>query len=99
MAVEKYYHIKRALYMGNFRIFIEFENGENKILDCNILLKGNMGDFEELRNEEKFKQFYIDTGLLTWPNGFDLAPEYTYKESKQVVLKEGKGKIDILRVN
>ena len=31
--IEKYYHIIRASYLGNFMIHIEFDNGEHKILD------------------------------------------------------------------
>jgi hypothetical protein len=88
--MEKYYHIKRATYLGNFMIHLEFDNGDHKILDCNSWLNEDMGDFEDLKIEENFKAFELNRGLLTWPNGYDLAPEYSYQQSKPYVFEKSK---------
>ncbi|MDR3627154.1 MAG: DUF2442 domain-containing protein [Ignavibacteriaceae bacterium] len=88
--MEQYYHIRRASYLGSFMIHIEFDNGDHKILDCNSWLNENMGDFEDLKIESNFKQFEIKSGLLTWPNGYDLAPEYSYQSSKPYIFEKGR---------
>lgn len=88
--METYSHIVRASYLGNFMIHIEFENGEHKILDCNSWLNENMGDFEDLKIEKNFKLFQIKNGLLVWPNGYDLAPEYSYNQSRPYIFERVK---------
>ena len=88
--METYSHISRASYLGNFMIHIEFKNGEQRILDCSSWLKENMGDFEDLKKEENFKLFQIKNGLLVWPNGYDLAPEYSYQNSRPYYFESGK---------
>ena len=47
-----------AKYVGNFTIEVEFDNGERKKTNCHKYLKGKI--FEELKDEEKFKEFFID---------------------------------------
>jgi len=95
---EDYFYAKRATYIGDFKILVEFENGEIKVLDCSPWRNKNLGDFKELKKEENFKQFYLDTGIITWHNGYDIAPEYTYEKSKPVVFKEGKSKHKLVRI-
>jgi hypothetical protein len=38
---------------------------------------------ELLRNEAYFKRVFIEHGALTWPNGFDIAPEWPRREMSQ----------------
>jgi hypothetical protein len=88
-------YIKKVEYLGDFKIkFITTEEKVRKI-DLKPLLKGNMGDFKCLRDEEVFKKFYLDTFILTWdvelPKGnkkqisqFDIAPEYIGENSVPV---------------
>ena len=83
--MKNYFHIKRASYLGDFKIHLEFENNEQKILDCSSWLNEDMGDFEDIKKEENFRQFDIKRGLLVWPNGYDLAPEYSYQNSKSFI--------------
>lgn len=58
--------IERAVYLGNFVILFETQDGEMRTIDFKPLLKGNMGAFDSLRNEEVFKKFNLGTGILTW---------------------------------
>jgi len=100
--------IARAVYLGNFIILFETAEGEMRTIDFKPLLKGNMGAFGSLRNEEVFKKFYLDTGILTWDidlpkksdkqiNQFDIAPEYIYKNSIPVVMDKGEYRINVTR--
>ena len=99
--------IERAVYLGDFIILFETTQGEMRTIDFKHLLNGNMGAFESLRNEEVFKKFYLDTGIITWDidlpkmsekqiNQFDIAPEYIYEHSTPVVLDHGKKSINII---
>ena len=67
-----------AAYIGRFRIFIEFENGELRTVDLSNYKERNLGEFSDLKNEEYFKTFFIKDGDLQWPNGWDIAPDYLY---------------------
>ncbi|GAB6162535.1 DUF2442 domain-containing protein [Desulfothermus naphthae] len=69
-----------AKYVGNFTIDVEFDNGERKRINCHKYLKGKI--FEELKDEEKFKEFFIDGYTVCWPNGADIAPETLYLEGE-----------------
>jgi len=69
-----------AKYVGNFTIEVEFDNGERKRINCHKYLKGKI--FEELKDEEKFKEFFIDGYTVCWPNGADIAPETLYLEGE-----------------
>jgi hypothetical protein len=50
-----------------------------------------MGDFEDLKKEENFRLFGLKAGILTWPNGYDLAPEYSYQDRKPYLFENIKG--------
>ncbi len=98
--------IERAVYLGNFVILFETTYGEMRTIDFKPLLKGNMGSFDSLRNEELFKKFYLDTCILTWDvdlpkksekqiNQFDIAPEYIYENSSPVAMDKGEYRISV----
>lgn len=39
--------------------------------------------FEPLRDENLFRQAFLDLGTVTWPNGADLAPDAMYEEIRR----------------
>lgn len=72
-----------AIYLGNYRLLIEFENKELRIADLNYLRKKDLPDFAEIKDEEYFKKFELDLmGGLSWPNGYDIAPDFLYSISQ-----------------
>jgi hypothetical protein len=100
--------IERAVYLGNFIILFETTQGEMRTIDFKAFLNGDMGAFESLRNEEVFKRFYLDTGILTWDvdlpkktdkqiDQFDIAPEYIYENSSPIVVDKGEYRINVSR--
>jgi hypothetical protein len=84
-----YYFVKTAAYLGEFIILIQFENDERRILDCSSWKNEQMGDFEYLKKEENFKNFFVRDGILVWDNKYDVAPEYTYFQSKPFTISKG----------
>lgn len=79
-----------AIYIGDYKILIEFDNGELKIADLKYLIKEDLKSFSDIKSEEYFRGFFIDEyGALTWANGYDVAPDYLYDISKAAIVHAG----------
>jgi len=74
-----YFSVSEATHLGNYKIKITFQNGKSGIAD----LEGHISEgeiYREIRNPDKFKNFSIEFGTLTWENGeIDVAPETLYE--------------------
>jgi len=68
--------VVRAEYRGGHRIRPTFHDGSEKTVDFLPWLSGPV--FEPLKDEEYFRQFFIEAGTVGWPNGADIAPETLY---------------------
>jgi hypothetical protein len=62
-----------ALYRGDFRIHLRFDDGLAKTVDFRPMLRGPI--FEPLLDPRVFRDFTIEGGTVAWPNGADIAPE------------------------
>ena len=62
-----------ALYRGDFRNHLRFDDGLAKTVDFRPMLRGPI--FEPLLDPRVFQIFTIDGGTVAWPNGADIAPE------------------------
>ena len=69
-------HIVEAEYVGDYRIWLRFDDGVEGEVD----FAGDLGGpvFQPLRNPLTFRQFRLHPELrtLVWPNGADFAPEF-----------------------
>ena len=70
-----------AEYLGEYRIFLTFDDGKRGVIDLKHELWGDV--FEPLRDVELFRRFRFDAELdtIVWPTGADLAPEYMYENA------------------
>ena len=71
-----------AVYKGEYKIEVTFENGVRGIVDFSKFL--NQGRvFEKFKDIEFFKKFSInkELGVLTWGDEVDIAPETLYAEA------------------
>lgn len=71
-------HVIDARYLGDYKIWLEFNDGRKGVVDLADELYGE--SFEPLRDLQRFAEFYIDHGLATiaWHHGADFAPDYLY---------------------
>ncbi|MBW1616498.1 MAG: DUF2442 domain-containing protein [Deltaproteobacteria bacterium] len=71
-------YIKKARYIKDFKIFLEFNTKETGEVDLkDIIYKYEAA--KPLRNPVDFSKFYLDPwATLAWDCGFDIAPEALY---------------------
>ena len=60
----------------NYRLFLQFENGEQKIFDVSPYLE--KGVFTELKDPQYFAEIRIAFGSIEWPNGQDFSRDTLY---------------------
>lgn len=61
--------------LGEHRLCLHFPDGFIAELDMLSHLESRRsGMSDPLLSEQFFKQVFLDDGVLTWPNGFDLDP-------------------------
>ncbi len=71
-------HVTEARYLGDYKIWLEFNDGRKGVVDLADDLYGE--NFDVLRDRGRFAEFYLDYGLATiaWHHGVDFAPDYLY---------------------
>ena len=67
-----------ARYLGDYRVWLKFDNGREGLIDLEDDLWGD--EHEALRDRTLFCEFFVDPGRATiaWDNGSDFSPEYLY---------------------
>ena len=61
---------------GDFKIALTYEDGLVAELDFKSHVEDMHGPIAEpLADERFFAQAFIDHGIVTWPNGFDICPD------------------------
>ena len=58
-------------HLGDFKLEIEFSDGNAGIRDFSDVLEKTGPMAEPLKNPAYFARVFIDDGALTWPNGYD----------------------------
>ena len=71
--------------LDDYKLFLTFENNENRIFDVSPYLK--IGMFKELSDVSMFKTVKVNFDTIEWENQLDLDPELLYKESLKVNIK------------
>ena len=72
--------LKEAKYLGDYRIWLRFEDGVEGDVDLEKELWGEV--FLPLKDQSRFSEFVLNKELETivWPNGADFAPEFLYQQ-------------------
>ncbi len=69
-------------YIKDYTMDLTFSNGEIKRIDFLPLLQGSRR--EELKDLNNFIQFGLNHWTLEWYNGIDFAPDFLYKQGKEI---------------
>jgi len=66
--------------LGGFRLRITFSDGSEGVHDFKSLVSEPGPMLEPLRDEAYFARVFLEFGAPTWPNGFDIAPDWLRRE-------------------
>ena len=77
-------HVTRATPQAEYRLLLEFDNGETRLFDLSPWL--DKGVFRALRDSPEFAQVRVVDGSVEWPGEIDLSYDTLYLRS--VVVKQ-----------
>jgi hypothetical protein len=72
--------IARLEKLGAFRLRVRFNDGSEGVHDFAAMVGEPGPMLEPLRDESYFARVFLEFGAPTWPNGFDIAPEWLRRE-------------------
>ncbi|HYS49688.1 MAG TPA: DUF2442 domain-containing protein [Xanthobacteraceae bacterium] len=75
--------VREARHLGNYRLRVEFSDDTVGERDFTFLARESGPMVEPLRDPVYFARVFVEDGVLTWPNGFDLDPIALHDEMKQ----------------
>jgi hypothetical protein len=72
--------ITRLERIGGFRLRVRFNDGTEGHHDFTAMVRETGPMLVPLRDETYFARVFLEFGAPTWPNGFDIAPEWLRRE-------------------
>jgi len=72
--------ITRLDKLGRFRLQVRFSDGSEGVHDFAAMVQEPRPMTEPLRDPDYFARVFLEFGAPTWPNGFDIAPEWLRRE-------------------
>lgn len=66
--------------LGGFRLHVRFNDNSAGVHDFASMLTERGPMLAPLREESYFARVFLECGAPTWPNGFDIAPEWLRRE-------------------
>ncbi len=84
------WQIVSVRYLEQYRLFLTFRDGTQKIVDLKNHLTGQI--FESLKSLDYFKTVKLNPELdsIYWDNGADFAPEFLYEKGVDAELEDSK---------
>jgi hypothetical protein len=75
-------YVKQVRPLNDYRIEVEFENGERRLFDMKPYLQ--RGVFVRLQNRAAFQAARVVAGSVEWPGEVDLSYDTLYLESRPI---------------
>jgi hypothetical protein len=72
--------VTRLKPLDDHRLWLRFTDGSEGIRDLSDVISHEGPMSEPLRDPAYFKRVFIEMGVPTWPNGFDLDPVNLYMQ-------------------
>ena len=76
--------VTRLERLGGFRLHVRFSDGSEGTHDFIGMVNEPGTMLAPLRDEAYFARVFLEFGAPTWPNGFDIAPEWLRREMERV---------------
>jgi hypothetical protein len=72
--------VLRIRPLDSCRLWVRFTDGSEGVRDLSdVIAKGGVV-VEPLKSKDYFDRVFLDMGAPTWPNGFDIAPDWLRRE-------------------
>jgi hypothetical protein len=75
-------HVTAVEYLADYKLRLKFNNGSEGIVDLEKELYGEI--FESLKDKNLFKQVFLTSRTIEWPNGADFAPEFLFEKAELI---------------
>jgi hypothetical protein len=75
--------VTRLERLGGFRLRVKFNDGSEGVHDFTAMVNEPGPMLAPLREEAYFARVFLEFGAPTWPNGFDIAPEWLRREMEK----------------
>jgi uncharacterized protein DUF2442 len=75
--LNKIVHLER---LGGFKLRVVFSDGSGGVHDFSDLVTEAGPMLDPLRDENYFSRVFLEFGAPTWPNGFDMAPQWLHRQ-------------------
>ena len=72
--------ITRLERLGGYRLRLRFTDDSEGEHDFSSMVQEPGPMIEPLRDQAYFNRVFLEFGAPTWPNGFDIAPEWLRRE-------------------
>jgi hypothetical protein len=72
--------VTRLEVVPPYKLAVEFSDGTRGVHDCAAIVAEGTGVIAPLRDPSFFRQAFLDHGAPTWPNSFDMDPEWLQRE-------------------
>jgi hypothetical protein len=66
--------------LDNRRLWLRFSNGQQGVRDFTDILSESGVMVEPLRDPAMFRRVFLEFGVPSWPNGYDIDPIALYRE-------------------
>jgi Protein of unknown function (DUF2442) len=76
-----YWDVIEVKISDNLNLHVRFADGTSG--NVRFMPQHLTGVFEPLNDSHFFSKVFIDSGVVTWPNEIDLAPDAMYREIKK----------------
>lgn len=83
--------VKKVVPLSDYKLDLEFTNGERGIYDCAPIL--DFGIFRELRDKNYFQRAVVWEGTVAWPHEQDICPDTLYLDSVKLSNQGLKGTV------
>jgi len=66
--------------LGGFRLRVRFSDGSEGVHDFSDMVQETGPLMEPLREPDYFARVFLESRAPTWPNGFDISPEWLRRQ-------------------
>jgi hypothetical protein len=72
--------VSKISWLGGHRVAVRFTDDSAGEYDFDLLMREGGPMAEPLRDPDYFKRVFLEFGAPTWPNGFDVSPDWLHRE-------------------